>query len=93
MKLYFKNSHGEERVIGEPCDIQDVYKLISDFVNEHNYKSYYTRVQPESKINSKGKYVRTGRIEYDVGSWTEFFYLGELNDQTFNYYLEKGLFK
>ena len=44
MKLFFQNSKGEERVIAEPSNREDVIKEINKFLDDYNYKSYYTRV-------------------------------------------------
>ena len=64
MKLYFENSCGEERVIAEVRNEQEAVKEIKKFLDEHNYKQYYTRIWTESGI----KY-------FDVGSWSEKFKL------------------
>lgn len=64
MKLFFKNGKGEERLIAEPLNREEVIKEINNFLDEYNYKSYYTRIWEEN-----------GRLKFDVGSWTEFFYL------------------
>ena len=64
MKLYFQNSRGVERLIAEPLNKQEVNKEINKFLDDHNFKSYYTRVGEED-----------GRLIFDVGSHTEFFIL------------------
>ena len=64
MKLYFKNSQGEERLIAECETVKDVGKEIQKFLDDHNYKSYYWRSWEED-----------GRIKIDVGSWSEFFFV------------------
>ena len=64
MKLIFQNSRGKERVIAEPSSKEEVVKEIDKFLDEHNFKSYYTRICEEN-----------GRLEFDVGSHTEFFYV------------------
>lgn len=63
MKLYFENSRGERRLIGEPSSSEESMKIIYDFCEERNFKIYYVRtsVTPE------------GEKWYDVGSWSEFF--------------------
>ena len=66
MKLIFQNSRGEERVIAEPRNKKEAVKEINKFLDEHNFKSYYTRIWEEN-----------GRLKYDVGSHTEFFFLEE----------------
>ena len=64
VKLIFQNSRGEERVIAEPSNREEVNKEINNFLDDHNFKSYYTRVWEEN-----------GRLIFDVGSHTEFFIL------------------
>ena len=61
--LWFQNSLGQERIIMEVNNFNDVFTGIRNFLNDHNYKSYYIRSWEED-----------GRIKYDVGSWSEFFY-------------------
>ena len=74
MKLEFENSYGERRIIGNPNDIEEVWKIISDFLKDHNFKSYYSRIN-----------FGNTEWEIDVGSHTEFFYLSELNENVNNY--------
>lgn len=62
MKLYFKNSRGKERLIAECETTKDVSREIHKFLDDHNYKSYYSR-----------SWEVDGRIKIDVGSWSEFF--------------------
>ena len=64
MKLYFQNSRGVERMIAEPSNREEVVKEINKFLDDHNYKSYYTRVWEDDD-----------RLVFDVGSHTEFFIL------------------
>ena len=75
MKLYFQNSRCEERVIAEPTNREEVSKEIKKFLADHNFKSYYTRVWEENS-----------RLKFDVGSWSEFFYL---DGMTFEEYVSK----
>lgn len=63
--LYFQNSNGDRRKIGNPNSIDEVSDIISDFLKNHNYKSYYTRTWKNDN----------GEICYDVGSHSEFFIL------------------
>ena len=63
MKLIFQNSYGEERVIAEVQNEQEVIKEINKFLDEHNFKSYYIRTW------MRNKYEKV----YDVGSHLEFF--------------------
>lgn len=64
MKLYFQNSRGKERLIAEPQNREEVHNEINKFLDNHNFKSYYTRV-----------WEADGRLILDVGSHTEFFIL------------------
>lgn len=64
MKLFFQNSKGEERLIAEPANREEVNKEINKFLEDHNFKSYYIRVLEAD-----------GRLIFDVGSHTEFFIL------------------
>lgn len=64
MKLFFQNSKGEERLIAEPSNREEVINEINKFLNDHNFKSYYTRV-----------WEANGRLILDVGSHVEFFIL------------------
>jgi hypothetical protein len=70
VKLWFRNSNGDERVIAECETRQEVNKSIDQFIDDCNkknpnrkpFKSYYTR-----------SWVEDGRTIFDVGSWSEFF--------------------
>lgn len=62
MDLYFQNSHGQERLIAQPINVKECYREINKFLDDHNFKSYYTRMFEED-----------GRIIFDVGSHSEFF--------------------
>lgn len=68
MKLYFENSYGERRLIGEPQTGEESWKMIYNFCTERNFKIPYVRswTTPE------------GEKWYDVSSHTEFFI--EVND-------------
>ena len=68
MKLIFKNSRGKERVIAEPTNGDEIFKEINKFLDDHNFKSYYSR----SWDNEDG-------ITIDVGSHSEFFVLREIS--------------
>ena len=65
MKLYFENSHGERRVIAEPATEESAMREIRKFCEDRNFKIYYTRSWMTSN----------GLKKFDVGSWSEFFYL------------------
>ena len=68
MKLFFQNSRGKERVIAEPSNREEINKEINKFLDDHNFKSYYTRVLEDND-----------RLVFDVGSHTEFFILEGMN--------------
>lgn len=63
MTLYFQNSEKKRRIIAQPKDEKETFDAIKKFLDEHEYKSYYTRrwTTPEKET------------WYDVGSHTEFF--------------------
>lgn len=63
--LYFENSNGYRRKIGNPSSIDEASLIISDFLKNHNYKSYYTRMWTNDN----------DEVYYDVGSHSEFFVL------------------
>lgn len=67
MKLYFENSRGERRVIAEPVTEEEANKEIHKFCKDRNFKIYYIR----NWVDEEGFKV------FDVGSWSEFFYLGQ----------------
>ena len=75
MKLYFQNSKGEERLLSKVDSYNNTSKKINEFLDEHNYKSYYCRVFQE--IDTPLKQVDNTKVRYvfDVGSHTEFFIL------------------
>ena len=64
-KLYFENSYGERKIIAEVSSRAEAIDEIYNFCNDRNFKIYYVRSceTPE------------GFVKYDVGSWSEFFYL------------------
>lgn len=67
--LYFIDSHNRYRLIHSNVREEEAYLQIHKFLNEHNYLSYYIRTWD----------IPEGRM-YDVGSHTEFFLWGWLND-------------
>ena len=62
-KLYFEDSYNNRRLIGEPLNSDESWKMINDFCAEHNFHIPYVRTW----IN------RAGEKYYDVSSHTEFF--------------------
>ena len=63
MKLYFENSRGERRLIGEPQTEKESAMIYHKFCEDRNFKIYYVR----SWVTPNGEKY------YDVGSHTEFF--------------------
>ena len=70
-EVWFVNSQGQHRLIGTANDRDFAGKIISDFLNKHNYRHYYTR----------GFMVDEKTEKLDVGSYTEFFYVIKKDDQ------------
>ena len=68
MILEFESQYKEKRVISKPPDIKSMWEDIDKFLKEHNFRSYYSR------INFLGD-----KLQIDVGSHTEFFYVSEFN--------------
>lgn len=66
MNLYFRDSYGRRRLIGNPTDEQGANLLIKAFLSARHYKSYYTRVWTENN-----------ETWFDVGSHSEFFILSK----------------
>ena len=71
MKLYFENSWGVRRLIGEPETRLGANKMVHDFCKARDFEVYYVR-----------NWVEDGELFYDIGSHSEFFvllpYEGEL---------------
>lgn len=63
--LYFVNRFGH-RELGTHLTEQEAAKKRNKFLDDHNYKSYYTRMWKDEQ----------GNTWYDVGSHTEFFVWG-----------------
>lgn len=66
MKVYFENSQGKIREIGQANNEKEAFKIIKDFLSTHNFTSYYTRYWEEDDC-----------LKVDVGSHTEFFYISK----------------
>ena len=60
--LYFQRSNGEHRLLVTEVTENEAFKEVQKFLDEHNFKSYYTRNWEEDGVKW-----------YDVGSWSEFF--------------------
>ena len=91
--LYFQRSNGEHILLSKNVAEEQIGKIINNFLNDHNFKSYYTRV-----------WEKDGVKWYDVGSHTEFFlwynvvktceqcrYYSECKDNVRNYTQHKDL--
>lgn len=62
--FYFKRSNGELVLLAENVSEEEAMAKMKEFLDQHNYKSYYTRVCQHGN-----------EVHYDVGSWSEFFCL------------------
>ena len=78
LKLYFKNSQGKERLIAECETTKDVSREIHKFLDDHNYKSYYSRSWGDEE-----------KVMIDVGSYSEFFILRDVSHSEYIKSLEK----
>jgi hypothetical protein len=58
----FINSQNQEREIGKAITQKEAYEIINKFLEDHNFKSYYTRVNMHEQY-----------LFIDVGSHSEFF--------------------
>ena len=66
MNVYFRDSHGKKRLLERVGTKEQVWGVIKKFLDDHNFKSYYTRT-----------WFSDGYTWYDVGSHTEFFLVDE----------------
>ena len=73
-KLYFERSNRHLLPLGEVTDLSAAYALINEFIEKHNYKSYYTRMWTEE----------SGVTYFDVGSHSEFFIMYPEGEEPFN---------
>lgn len=83
---YCADTHGEKEVDGEASpNLKNSNKIITNYLkNFPNFKSYYRRINgphiTESGLN---------KWNIDVGSWSEFFIITELNEEVNDdYYVE-----
>ena len=68
--FYFIRANGEYLLLAENVEEKEAMRAKQEFLNKHNYHSYYTR----SWTTEEG-------TMYDVGSHTEFFFWGEHNNE------------
>ena len=66
MKVYFLDSYNDKRELAEVQTKEEVWSIINKFLEERNYKSYYTRMWYEDNMTW-----------IDVGSHSEFFLVDE----------------
>lgn len=70
--IFFQDSYGKEHVIEEVQTMDEALDAIREFLDEHEYKSYYTRFWlEETEYENEPCVVLT----FDVGSWSEFFHI------------------
>lgn len=75
MIVKFENYNREMREIGRCKSQKEAFKIIKDFLDDHNYHAFYYRTwYPE---DAKEMCV-------DVGSWSEFFYIECEEGETLN---------
>ena len=81
MRVIFKNSKDEIRFLGltydEPDSREHAFKMIHRFLSNYpNFKSYYTKVNGPFTDHTLCQ-ANEKVWQYDVGSWSEFFYVIE----------------
>ena len=64
--IYFKRRNGEYILLLENCTEEEAWDAMKKFLDDHNFKHYYTRVWT----------VPDGNKWFDVGSYSEFFVYG-----------------
>lgn len=67
MYLYFKNSKGELKLISESEDKTELIKEMVKMCENNNFNIFYTRIIQ----------ISDNLEQYDVGSWSEFFYISK----------------
>lgn len=68
LNVMFEISRKQKRIIGTADTQETAFKVIDDFLADHNYKSYYKRTW---NIDDKTTCV-------DVGSWSERFIIQKI---------------
>ena len=66
MNVYFRDSYNRNKLLKSNVSKEDVWGIIQEFLDDHHFKSYYTRAWYED-----------GYTWYDVGSHTEYFLVDE----------------
>lgn len=59
--FYFKRSNGERVLLAKNVDLKGASKILKKFLDDHHYKSYYTRM-----------WEHENELWMDFGSWSEF---------------------
>ena len=62
--FYFERSNGERILLAENVDRKAANVVMKQFLDDHNFKSYYIRTWEENN-----------ELWMDCGSWSEFFVL------------------
>lgn len=70
--LFFENAIGKERVVDEVANLDDAFAAMRRFCDERNFKIPYVRFLIEEYPMEESV---AWRISFDVGSWSEFFYI------------------
>ena len=66
MKVYFRDSHEKKRLLKEVETKESAWKVMQEFMDDHNFQCYYTRL-----------WFADGYTWFDVGSHTEYFLVNE----------------
>jgi len=85
MRLYFVRSNRERVPLGQVYNNHETGIIIKQFMDEHNFKSYYTRMWYEEKDKE---------LWFDVGSHTEFFVVTQVepNSEYYKSFLKERNF-
>lgn len=67
MYLYFENSFGNRRLISQSDNKSELIQKMMDMCQKNNFKVFYMRILQISEDIE----------QYDVGSWSEFFYISK----------------
>lgn len=91
MILVFSDSEGEERIVGEYDTYKSAMAAMYQYIKDLNpsYRIPYTRVQFIK--STPFEIFNKCRLQFDVGSHTEFFYLDDLNQETLDKLEKDGL--
>lgn len=73
MRLYFVKANGKREHLSQVFNSHETNLIIKNFLDEHNFTSYYTRMWYEEKEHE---------LWFDVGSHTEFFVVTEVDSES-----------